>query len=300
MRIAFIVKPPLKEEYKREFLAFEREFKGEIKEEFTEKEGPNNAKNLAKKAVEESFERIVVVGGDGLLNEIINGIAESTEGKIPQDFTLGIIPTGSGNNFAKALGIPKDIKAAFKIIKNDKTASVDVGLANKRYFINCFSVGFDALVNKKANDLKERHSFLPKDLSYLLAAIKEIIINIPNFEVRIEGEGISYKQRIILAAITNGPTYGAIFKVNPGASVNDGKLNLCLIKSVGKIRAFYDIYRVIRGTHVGLPEFKFFKISSLTISSPKPLPYEMDGEVLEPQEEFKIEVLPKTLNILTP
>jgi len=116
MKVAFIVKPPLKEEYQREFLAFEREFKGEIKEEFTEKEGPNNAKNLAKKAVEESFERVVVVGGDGLLNETINGIAEATGGKIPQDFTLGIIPTGSGNNFAKALGIPKDIKKAFEII----------------------------------------------------------------------------------------------------------------------------------------------------------------------------------------
>ena len=311
MKVAFIVKPPLKEEYKREFLAFERKFKEEIKEEFTGKEGPNNAKNLAKKAVEEGFERIVVVGGDGLLNETINGIAEATGGKIPQDFTLGIIPTGSGNNFAKALGIPKDIKKAFEIIKKERTTLVDIGRvypvaensccgANKRCFINCFSVGFDALVNKKANDLKEKHSFLPKDLSYLLAAIKEIIINIPNFEVRIEGDGISYKQRIILAAITNGPTYGAIFKVNPGASVNDGKLNLCLIESVGKLRAFYDIYRVIRGTHVGLPEFKFFKISSLTISSSKPLPYEMDGEVLEPKREYKIKVLPRALNILTP
>ena len=156
------------------------------------------------------------------------------------------------------------------------------------------------LFRSKANDLKEKHSFLPKDLSYLLVAIKEIIINIPNFEVRIEGDGISYKQRIILAAITNGPTYGAIFKVNPGASVNDGKLNLCLIESVGKLRAFYDIYKVIRGSHPGLSEFKFFKTSSLKISSQSFLPWEVDGEVLPSQKEFKIEVLPKAINILTP
>jgi len=150
MKVAFIVKPPLKEEYQREFLAFEREFKGEIKEEFTEKEGPNNAKNLAKKAVEESFERVVVVGGDGLLNETINGIAEATGGKIPQDFTLGIIPTGSGNNFAKALGIPKDIKKAFEIIKKERP----------EFCINC---GPEAMIREA---IKKESKYLSQEKIY--------------------------------------------------------------------------------------------------------------------------------------
>ena len=311
MKAFFIVKPPLKEEYKKEFLSLQKEFREGIKEEFTEKEGKQNAKRLAKKAIREGFRRIVVVGGDGLLNEALNGVMEALSGRIPPDFVLGIIPTGSGNNFAKAIGIPKDIKKAFEVIKNNKTILVDIGRvrpiaekgayyeANDRYFINCFSVGFDALVNKKANDLKEKHSFLPKDLSYLLAAIKEIIIEIPTFQLSIRGEGINIEKKVILAATTNGPTYGAIFKVNPGACCNDGKFNLCLIESVGKLRAFYDIYKVIRGTHTGLPEFKFFKTAYLTISSQSFLPWEVDGEVLPSQKEFKVEVLPKTMRILT-
>lgn len=126
MRFKFIVKPPLNKEYQKEISKLKKEF--EVKEEFTEKEGPKNAKNLAKEAIEEGFERIIFVGGDGLLNEGINGIMEAKE-KILSNFAIGIIPTGSGNNFAKTLAIPKDIREAFKIIKNNKTTLIDIGKA---------------------------------------------------------------------------------------------------------------------------------------------------------------------------
>ena len=327
MKFFFIVKPPVKKEYQREFLKFKNAFDREVEEEFTEKQGPKNARNLAKRATEQGFEKIIFVGGDGLLNEGVNGIMEATGGEIPQNFAIGTIPTGSGNNFAKALGIPKDVKEAFEIIKNEKTTLVDIGKvnphnqnsgagANDRYFVNCFSVGFDALVNKVANDLKTKHRFLPKDLSYLLAALGQIIIKIPNFNIRIEGDKIDYKNKVILVAITNGPTYGAIFKVNPGAIVDDGKFNICIIEPVGKIRALLDLYRATQGTHINLSEVKMLKFSSsLTISSTgpheiassassisqgRPLPYEIDGEVPEPQKEYKISVLPKALRILVP
>lgn len=298
MKTKFIIKPPVKDLLKREFLIFRNKF--EAKEELTEKEGIRNAKNLAKEAVYQGFQRIIFVGGDGLLNEGINGVMEATGGKIPSDFILGTIPSGSGNNFAKALGITKDVKKCFEIIKKGKTTAIDLGQVNDRFFLNCFSVGFDAMINKVANNLKEKYQFLPKDLSYLLAAIKEIIIKIPTFQFKIKGQGIDLDKKVILVAITNGPTYGAIFKVNPGACCNDGKFDVCIIDSVGKLRAFYDIYRVIRGTHTCLPEFSTFKVSSLTISSPEPIPYETDGEVFEGPNEFKINILPKAINFLVP
>ena len=297
MRYKFIVKPPTKKEYQREFLIFKKNFEAE--EEFTEKEGPKTAKNLAKKAVEEGFDRIILVGGDGLLNEGINGIIEATQGKVSSDFAIGTIPTGSGNNFAKELGIPKDIKEAFKVIKNDKKISIDIGRANDRYFINCISFGFDGLVNKIANEMREKYPFLPRQLSYLIAALKEMIKRIPEFEIKIKGD-TEFEGKTTSAAVTNSRSYGGIFKINPGAKIDDGKFNICLIESVGRVRALFDIYQVIKGTHINLPEVKMSKASSLIISSPDVLPYEIDGEVPESQKEYKIEVFPRILPILVP
>lgn len=292
----FIIKPPVKKDFQKEILSFKKNF--DSPEDFSEKIGQKNAKNLAERAVKEGFTRIVVVGGDGLLNEAINGIMEGTGGKIPQDLALGIIPTGTGNNFAKALGISKDIKKAFQIIKNEKTTLVDVGRVNQRFFINVVGFGLDAKVNKIANQIKEKYHFLPKEGSYLLPALKEIIVKIPLFKLEIKGNGIDLEEKVVLAAVSNGSSYGAIFKIAPKATLNDGKLDLCLIKSVGRIRALFDIYQVIKGTHIHLPEVKMLKASSLTISSPQPLPYLVDGEVFEPEQEYKISVFKKAIRVL--
>jgi len=298
MKFFFIIKPsPVKKQFKKEILEFKKIF--EIKEELTESQGERNAQNLAKKAIGEGFERIIVVGGDGLLNEAVNGIMGAMEGNFSSNFALAIIPTGAGNNFAKELGI-KNIKEAFSVIRQNKKILVDLGKVNDRYFANCVSFGFDALINKIANDIKTKYQFLPRNLSYLLAAIGKIIIGIPNFPVQIKGE-INYQNKVILAAITNSPSYGGIFKINPDALINDGKLNLCIIETVGKIRAFFDLYQVSRGSHTNLPEMKMLKFSfPLTISSPELLPYEVDGEVPEPEREYKVNVFPRILPILVP
>lgn len=304
MKIKFIVKPILKKqkakEFEEEFLKFKEERGNQIERFFATASGENNARILAKKAIKEDFGRIIFVGGDGLLNEGVNGIMEATQGKIPNGFAIGIIPTGSGNNFAKALKIPKDIKGAFQVIKKNKTTLVDIGKVNERFFVNVVSFGFDAKVNKLANDIKEKYQFLPKEGSYLISALKEIIVKIPLFEIRIEGGETNLKQKVITLAVNNGPSYGAIFKIAPAAVIDDGKFDICAIESVGRIRALLDIYKVIQGTHINLPEVKMFKASSLIISAPEPLPYEMDGEVLEPQKEYRISVLPKLLKILVP
>ena len=298
MKFFFIIKPsPVKKQFKKEILEFKKIF--EIKEELTEGQGERNAQNLAKKAIGEGFERIIVVGGDGLLNEAVNGIMGAREGNFSSNFALAIIPTGAGNNFAKELGI-KNIKEAFSVIRQNKKILVDLGKVNDRYFANCVSFGFDALINKIANDLKTKYQFLPRNLSYLFAALGKIIIGIPNFPVQIKGE-INYQDKVVLAAITNSPSYGGIFKINPDAIINDGKLNLCLIKPVGKIRAFETLFRATKGTHLNLPEVKTSQFSlPLTISSPENLPFETDGEVFAPEKKYQIEVLPKILPILVP
>jgi YegS/Rv2252/BmrU family lipid kinase len=280
----------------KEILELKKE--NEVDFELTEKgeNSPKSAKNLAKRAIQEGFERIIICGGDGLLNEAINGIM--TE-KIPDNFAVGIIPTGSGNNFARALGIPKDIKKAFEIIKSEKKTIADVGKVNQKYFINCFSLGFDAKINDLANKIKENYSFLPRSLSYLFAALKEIIFQIPSFEMEIIGE-INFKENLVLVAITNSPSYGGIFKINPGASISDGKFNLCKIYPVSKLKAIYTLFLATQGKHLKIPEVKTYTFSeTLKISSKEPIIWEIDGEVQKPEREFKIEILKNSLKFLS-
>jgi YegS/Rv2252/BmrU family lipid kinase len=296
VRYKFIIKPPLKKELEKEILELKKE--NGVDFELTEKgeDSPKSAKNLAKRAIKEGFERIVVCGGDGLLNEAINGIM--TE-KIPENFAIGIVPTGSGNNFSKALRIPKDIKKAFEIIKSEKKTLVDVGKVNQKYFINCFSLGFDAKINDLANKIKENYSFLPRSLSYLFAALKEIIFQIPSYEMEITGE-INFKEKLVLVAITNSQSYGGIFKINPGASISDGKFNLCKISPVLKIKAIYTLFLATQGKHLKIPEVKTYTFSgALKIFSKEPIIWEIDGEVQKPEKEFRVEILKNSLKFLS-
>jgi YegS/Rv2252/BmrU family lipid kinase len=296
VRYKFIIKPPLKKELEKEILELKKE--NEVDFELTEKgeNSPKSAKNLAKRAIKEGFERIVVCGGDGLLNEAINGIMEE---KIPENFAVGVVPTGSGNNFSKALGIPKDIKKAFEIIKSEKKTLADVGKVNQKYFINCFSLGFDAKINDLANRMKEKYSLLPRSLSYLFAALKEIIFQIPSYEMEITGE-INFKEKLVLVAITNSPSYGGIFKINPGASISDGKFNLCKIYPVSKFKAIYTLFLATQGKHLKIPEVKTDIFSgTLKIFSKEPIVWEIDGEVQKPEKEFRVEILKNSLKFLS-
>jgi YegS/Rv2252/BmrU family lipid kinase len=219
--------------------------------------------------------------------------------KIPENFAIGIIPTGSGNNFAKSLGIPKDIKKAFEIIKSERKISVDVGRVNQKYFINCFSLGFDAKINDLANKIKEKYSLLPRGLSYLFAALKEIIFQIPSFEMEITGE-INFKEKLVLVAITNSPGYGGIFEINPGASISDGKFNLCKISPVSKLKAIYTLFLATKGKHLKIPEVKTDIFSgTLKIFSKEPVVWEIDGEVQKPEREFKVEILKNSLKFIS-
>lgn len=121
-----------------------------------------------------------------------------------------------------------------EVLKKGKIIQVDIGKANDRFFVNCFSLGFDAEINHLANEIKEKLKFLPKNFFYFFAAIKKIIQRIPEFEIEINGKEINLKEKITLLAITNTQSYGAVFKINPGAEFSDGKFNLCLIKPVKK------------------------------------------------------------------
>jgi len=222
---------------------------------------------------------------------------------------LGFIQAGTGNDFAKNLGIPKNPIEALEVIENGHATKVDFGKlilsGEEKYFLNVISFGFDALVTERAKNLKENHSLLPRSLTYGLTALREIFRGMPFYRMNLQGLGFEFDTELSLVALLNGPTYGAIFQIAPGADLFDGSFNLCFIDKMnndlrGKKRAVEILLRATQGKHVGEPEVSSYRTPFLTISSPEPLPYEIDGETSPAEKEYKIEVIPAGLKVLVP
>lgn len=273
---------------------------------FTTKDGPDSAFALGKRAAESGVGTLVVVAGDGTKHLVVNGMMASGVSlkKLP---TLGFIQAGVGNDFAKNVGTPEGFDEAMKVIVDGKTALVDLGILTtkneKRYFLNVVSFGFDAVVTEMAKGLKEKYRLIPRAATYGLAAVKKIILGFQSYPVKIAGQGFEVETEAILLAVMNGPIYGAIFRIAPAAVMSDGLFDVCLVDKIsndilGKMRAVEILARATKGKHVKLPEVKFFRVSSLTVSSQEALPCEADGEVLPAEKRYEISILPKTLKVL--
>lgn len=198
------------------------------------------------------YERLLVIGGDGMLHHAINAIyAEDLSTKLP----IGLVPAGTGNDFARALGL--DIKNPVRNIDTYMSSSpnlVDLGLVNGRFFGAICSTGFDSLVNERANQM----SWPKGRRKYEIAMLQEL----PRFKPRtyeIEVDGRSFEVRAMLIAVANGPSYGGGMKVCPEASLQDGLLDVMILHPVPKnefIRIFPKVYK---GAHVTHPQVQLMR-----------------------------------------
>ncbi len=305
MKIAFIIKPftniRCRECFRKAFFHYKTELVGtdSVVEEHYTTAAASSAETLASKAVRANFNRLILVGGDGLLNQGLNGLMTAGEGTVPPDISLGVIPAGTGNDFAWSLGVPSDIRQAFEVIKKGQTRAVDIGQVNDRFFFNSVSFGPVAGINRTADKLKNCYRLLPEKLSYLLAALKELPSGPASYQVAINGAKFKRSGPVALLAITNGPRYGAMFKINPRAEVDDGKLDLCLFRPLTRLKALAALVRAAKGTHGRMSEVEFERFSGcLTVSSRSFLPYEIDGEVFEPDREYRISVFRRAIPFL--
>jgi len=307
-KIVFIINPKAgKRKGGRHKRKIEKEFGDSVLVFTTSEQGANSAFSLAQKAVHDGVSIVVSVGGDGNHNLVVNGLMAGIKEKglscdnLPE---LGLIGTGTGNNLTKNLGIQFGIAKALNTIKGGNCRAVDLGLLfagnEKKYFVNVVSFGFDGLVVATLKNLKERCKFLPKDLAYLIAAGWRIFLGLPLYDFSLSGPDFNIKTKAHLLALLNGPTYGAIFKMAPGADSCDGLFNACLVNRSNRIKAVELLFRAIWGKHTGSSRVKSFKFSSLVVSAAKPLPCEMDGEVVPEEKEYTISVLPGALKILVP
>jgi diacylglycerol kinase (ATP) len=256
------------------------------------------AKELAQKAADNGTELIVSVGGDGTVNEIVNGIMKSKN-----DPPLGIIPLGWANDFIKSTNIPPDIMEACKILIRGKIKEIDVGIINKKiYFANICGVGFDAEVAQLANQMKSKHPNLHilSAFVYVFATVKKLLSPFSYHNVKIKFDGQEIHSNILCIAISNGKFYGGRFKITPEAILDDGLLEVCVIEEMGRFKYLSSIPKVFKGTHESIKGIYFYRAKEVLIQSSEPVLAQVSGEVIEGQKEFTISLLPKSLKLIVP
>lgn len=234
-------------------------------------------------------EKIVIIcGGDGSLNELVN----VAYGK---NMTLGLIPTGTGNDFAKNFDYES---FTLNSLLNFKTKKIDLIKVNDFYSINVTSLGFDTQVLKRAYDYLDKNPKLGKK-AYGLAVLKSLNkINCENLELKLElvdGSNFEIKGNYLISALCNGGFYGSGFNPAPEAKIDDGVLNLLLADKIPFIRFIPLIKKYKEGRHKESKYINEILVKSGTIKSKNKFIANADGEIFE-TDEIKFQVLPKALN----
>ncbi len=248
-----------------------------------------------------SYERIVAAGGDGTVHEVVNGLmqAHRSNHHAKPLAALGIVPIGSGNDFVKMLGIRQQVDHALSVLTDGQIRRIDVGEItvdhlHHRYFNNNVGVGFDAYVNAESMKIVRLKGLAV----YLVAAIKSIL-RYPHPLVRYEVEDRIFEERVLLISTGNGRCSGGGFYLTPEASVDDGKLDVCVIRSMNKMRMFLKIPLVLKGSHGGLSEVSFYRTPRFWVESEAGFPIHADGEVVSAQaHNLEIRVIPSAIQVL--
>ena len=238
--------------------------------------------------------RVIVAGGDGSIHEAVNGMRRGNEKSM-----LGVIPTGTGNDFAKACDITLDWEAATRLLANRlgdgrPLLHVDLGRCNDRYFANGAGIGFDAKVTAIARSVR----WPIGDLVYLVAIFRGMHDGIITPELDIRGDDVHLQGPVTLANFANGPWVGGMFEIAPMASNRDGAFDLVVADPVSGPRILSLLPKLIRGTHAAAPEFRHIAGRRFEVHAAEPVPSHLDGEVVAPRTDFEIELLPGALRLI--
>jgi diacylglycerol kinase (ATP) len=277
----------------------------------TPTQGPLHAVQLALEAPARGYERVIAVGGDGLVHEVINGLLRASNEA--ETLPVGIIPLGNGNDFNKMTppacrigGTHDDWRAAIDRIAKGMTMRFDVGRIrgdvpvpggpNPVYFHNGMDVGFGALVSKNSRSVPP---FLHGTGMYLVAVILTLLdYQVPRLKIQLD-DGTTIEQRSTMTAIANGRCFGGGFWIAPDAEANDGRFEIMVAKGLGRAGILSLVPRVMKGTHITDPAVRMAQASRAIIDSPDPLAVEADGEMpfLE-AHHLDIELLPGRLCLI--
>jgi len=260
-------------------------------------QGPGDSERLAAEAAA-SHAVITVMGGDGTLSEVINGIAASGFRA-----ALGVLPVGTANDFAIYVGVPTDLERAVAIVRAGHLRQVDLGLiergGRRRYFATTIGVGLSAAVARLAQGEADKAHGSP--LTYLRALPGELLRFRP-IEVEITGGEVTFRGRTLTASISNGEQEGGIFHLAPGARVDDGFLHLLILGDIPSWQRPWYIFQSVRGGAHKLSKAHLYHLKALTLRTLEDAPFYVDGEFepLSDGEVVRVHVEEGKLSVVAP
>lgn len=247
-----------------------------------------DAESLAREAVAHGADLVVAAGGDGTLNGVVNAVAGTSVG-------IAQIPLGTGNDFARALGVPRSPHEAVRLLRDGRIAQMDVGVADGRRFLNVAGCGFDAAV---AEQMNRRRRWLSGTPAYVLTVLATLARYRP-VPMRIRVDETTIETPAMLCAVANGTGYGGGMRIAPEARWDDGLLDVCVVKAVGKLEFLRAFPRVFRGNHTTHPKVIMLRGKTVHVESAWPVPALLDGE-LAGNTPVQFAVEPRALRFVVP
>jgi YegS/Rv2252/BmrU family lipid kinase len=262
---------------------------------------PMHAVHLAQQAAEAGYKLVIAAGGDGTIHEVINGLMQIPADQRP---SLGMIPLGSGNDFAHSMGIRGTPAEALKRVftgehKRMDVGRFDIGQGEPQYFNNTFGMGFDATVTIRTQRLTWVRGFL----MYFVAVLQTIAVNLDAPRMHIVADGQAWEEKTIMIVACNGPREGGGFAVAPQAVITDGVLNYASVCQVSRLMMLRLIPEVMNGTHGRFKQVRLGQFHQLQLQSEQPLTIHADGEVIcgfdSSTRNVKIEVIPQAIDLIS-
>jgi len=262
--------------------------------------GPNHATELAREALSAGCRTIVAVGGDGTLNEVVNGLMK--EGQVDSTVNLGIIPGGTGSDSVRTLGIPHNYRAACHRLLHGKPDCIDLGLITcvsegqevQRYFLNVAGLGFDGEVAERVN----RSS---KALGGTLPFLNSLFIKLLTYqnktvEVTLDGQQ-RLEQKANSVIVCNGCYFGGSMHIGPHAALDDGLFDVVVIGDTTKLEFIANVPRIYRGTHLSHPKVDEYRAREVRVQARERTFLQADGELIG-EAPATFQIMPQALHVL--
>jgi YegS/Rv2252/BmrU family lipid kinase len=238
---------------------------------------PTHAIELAKQAALDGYDLVVAMGGDGTVHEVVNGLMLVSEEKRP---ALGVVPLGSGNDFAHAVGVPPEADRALALALEGEPSPVDmIRMVDENgrveYIDNTVGIGFDAVVTIRSHKLPIVRGFM----MYLTAVIQTILLNHHPALMEIDSDSEKWQETALMFTLCNGAREGGGFIIAPNAKMTDGILDFALVRKCGRLTMFRLLPEFMRGTHMRFPQIKMGQCKTLSIHADRPMYIHADGEI---------------------
>jgi YegS/Rv2252/BmrU family lipid kinase len=261
---------------------------------------PGHGAELARAAAEAGYRRVIALGGDGTVHEVVNGLMDVPPDKRPQ---LGVVPIGSGNDFAFASGVSMEMQTAMIRAFEGEPARVDVGRitdgnGRSEYFDNSAGFLFDAAVNVESRKITRIYGFP----MYLTATVRSIIKHYDTTRLQFEIDGEKMERDLIMFTIGNGPREGGGFMVTPDAKNDDGDFDYLMVDPISRPMMFYLLPIVMQGNHGGFKFVDIRRFQKLSFTADRAVPIHLDGELWAPYEAnvrgVAVEMLPGAIELV--